>query len=155
MNSKGGESLYNNGKGIKIFLMFTPLPTRPTNGKRPRSNAKAPTVTKINHFHEDFGFRDFLIKLVSLLEREDLLEGSCLYQGGELDNDSEDSFSLAYTIPRHVTVQVRITNEGDFVQMRDEATKKLSAEVKVYIIEKKVRFILLHLAGMFYPSDIS
>jgi hypothetical protein len=109
------------------------------NGKRPRSNAKASTITKINYFHEDFEFRDFLAKLVNLLERNDLVEGSCLYQGREPDN--EDSFSLAYTIPRRVTVQVRITSEEDFVQMRDEATKKSSAEVKLYINENKVRFI--------------
>ena len=119
--------------------MFTPLPTRPTtSGKRPRSNAKAPTVTKINHFHEEFGFRDFLVKVIRLIERDDLLEGSCLYQDREPDN--EDSFSLAYTIPRRVTVQVGITSEGDFVQMMEEAMKKLSAEVKLYIVEKKVRF---------------
>jgi hypothetical protein len=37
-------------------------------------------------------------------------------------------------------VQVGITSEGDFVQMREEATKKLSAEVKLYIIENKVHF---------------
>ena len=138
-STQGGASLYNDGKGIKLFLIFTPLLAHPTNGKRPRSNAKPPTITKINHFHEDYGFRDLLVKLVNVLERDDLLNGSWLYHGSELDNG--DSFSLAYTIPRRVTVQVRITCEEDFVQMRDEATKKIAAEVKFYIVENKVHLI--------------
>ena len=48
-------------------------------------------------------------------------------------------------------MQVGITNERDFMQMRDKAMKKFkSAEVKVYIIKKKAHFILLlHLTGMY------
>jgi len=138
---QGGASLYNDGKGIKLFLIFNPLCARPTNGKRPRSNAKPPTITKINHFHEDFRFRDLIVKLVNLVEQDDLLDGSWLYHGSELNNG--DSFSLAYTIPCRVTVQVRITCEEDFVQMKDEATKKIAAEVKFFVIKNKVHHIPL------------
>ena len=67
----------------------------------------------------------------------------------------EANLTTTRKIPQHVTVQVRTTNEGDFVQMKDKATKKLLAEVKVYILENKVHFIFLCLTGMFYPFIIS
>jgi hypothetical protein len=128
--------MYNDNKGIKMTLVFTPLPPPPKDGKRRRSNAKAPSVTKINYFHEDFALQDLISKAVHLLERLDLIEGSWLYQGRELDN--EDSFSLCYTIPHHVTEQVVISGDADFKQMIEEVTNKAVAKVKLFLMVNKV-----------------
>jgi hypothetical protein len=135
----GGLSLYNDGKGIKMVVVFTPLPKPPAKGKRPRTNAKPATVSKISHFHEDFTLRDFLTKVLDMNKRLDLLNGSSLYHGEELDDG--DSLSLSYTILRRVTEPISITCEEDFTQMKDIATKKTEAEVKLYLVEKKVCFL--------------
>jgi hypothetical protein len=131
----GGASAYNDNKGIKATLLFSPIPTA-NRSKKHRANAKAPVVSRLTYFHEDFAFQDFLSKMILLIAREDLIAHSWLYQGQELDEP--DSFTLSYTITRRVTEQIAINNGRDFKQMVEEATKKQAAEVKVYIVEQKV-----------------
>ncbi|KAF8958724.1 hypothetical protein BDZ97DRAFT_1915991 [Flammula alnicola] len=134
-NEGWGPSLYNNGKGIKMTLLFTPLIAPLEPGKKRRANAKPPVMTRIDHFHEDVPLRDFLIKALTSLKREDLFECSWLFQGQELDD--ADSFSLSYTIPRRVTDQVVVVNEKDYKQMVEEASNKSPFEVKLYVVENK------------------
>ena len=122
-----------------MVILFTPLPKPTANGKWRCANAKPASVSKISHFHEDFELRDFLTKMLDIHKCVDLLNGSSLYRGDEV-NDNE-SFLLSYTIPRRVIEPVLITCEEDFMQMRGDATKKLEAEVKVYIVKNKVRFL--------------
>ena len=131
----GGRSEYNNNQGIKATVLFTPIPSANPSKKR-RANAKVPVVSKLTFFHEDFKFQDFLSKMILLINRRDLIRHSWLYHGGELDEP--DSIEMSYTIPRRVTDQIAINGERDFKQMVEEATKKDTAEVKLYIIEQKV-----------------
>lgn len=132
----GGPSLYNDGKGIKMTLLFTPLLAPPEAGKKRRANAKPPVMTRIEYFHEDVPLRDFLIKTLTSIKRRDLFESSWLFQGRELDGN--DCFIFSYTIPRRVTDQVIISDEKDYKQMVVEALSKSPFELKVYIVEKKV-----------------
>ncbi len=136
MSWQGGRSLYNEGKGIKMTIMFTALLSPLDAGKKRRANAKPPVLTKIEHFHEDMPLRDFLTKLIILIKRQDLFETSWLFHGDELDTD--DCFTLSYTIPRRVTDQVIISDGRDYKEMVDEASNKSPHEVKVYMIEKQV-----------------
>ena len=69
-------------------------------------------------------------------KRVDLLNGLSLYLEEEVDDG--DPVSLSYTILCCVTEPVSITCEDDFTQMKDIATKKLEAEVKLYLVENKV-----------------
>ncbi|EDR07888.1 uncharacterized protein LACBIDRAFT_298195 [Laccaria bicolor S238N-H82] len=137
VNDGWGRSLYNNNKGIKMTIVFTPLLPPPDPRKKRRANAKATVVTKIDHFHEDVPLRDFLSKTIGTnLKRDDLFENLWLFQGQELDD--ADSFSLSYTIPRRVTDVVDIDNDKDYVQMVTEATNKPPFEVKLFIVENQI-----------------
>ncbi|KDR71157.1 hypothetical protein GALMADRAFT_25054, partial [Galerina marginata CBS 339.88] len=130
-----GQSLYNDGKGLKMTLLFTPLLAPLEAGKRRRANAKPPVTTKIEHFHEDVPLCDFVIKALDSVKRTDLFGLSWIFQGHELDTD--DCFTLSYTIPRRVTDQVTVSNEKDYSQMIDEITSKSPFEVKVFMVENK------------------
>ncbi|KDR74191.1 hypothetical protein GALMADRAFT_21465, partial [Galerina marginata CBS 339.88] len=130
-----GQSLYNDGKGLKMTLLFTPLLAPLEAGKRRRANAKPPVTTKIEYFHEDVPIRDFVIKALDSVKRTDLFESSWIFQGHELNTD--DCFTLSYTIPRRVTDQVIVSNEKDYKQMIEEITSKSPFEVKVFIVENK------------------
>jgi hypothetical protein len=48
MPPAGGHSLYNDDKGIKVTIIFTPLLSAAPVKKR-RANAKAPVITKISY----------------------------------------------------------------------------------------------------------
>ncbi|KJA25411.1 hypothetical protein HYPSUDRAFT_109643, partial [Hypholoma sublateritium FD-334 SS-4] len=131
-----GPSLYNDGKGIKMTILFTPLVTPTDAGKKRRANAKPLVMTKIEYFHEDVPLRDFLTKILASLKRQDLFESSWLFQGHELDRG--DCFALSYTIPRRVTDQVVIGDGKDYKEMVHEASSKLPHEVKVYMVENQI-----------------
>lgn len=134
-----------------MTVLFTPLVAPPEPGKKRRANAKPSVITKIDHFHEDIPLRDFVVKAITCLKREDLFEQSWIFQGHELNEPN--SFSLSYTIPRCVTDQVEIGDEKDYKHMLEEATNKSPHEVKVYIAENKVchlhppTFLVLHLTA--------
>lgn len=128
-----------------MIVNFTPIHVADRSKKR-RANAKAPSVTKILHFHEDFTLRDVLSKILTQIKGERLIAHSWLFRGQELDEP--DSFSMSYTIPRRVTEQITINEESDYHEMIEEATKKTAAEVKVYIVELKVRYII-SILGLF------
>ena len=118
-------------------IEFTSLLAAPSkDGKRPRSNAKPKTITKICYFHEDYALRDIIVKVLDTLDRRDLFQYSWLYREEEFDKGN--SFSLFYTIPCRVTKQVEINGKDDFKQMVEEATYKPAAEVKIFLTEKKV-----------------
>jgi len=119
-----------------MTIIFTPLPSVAPTGKKRRANAKAPVVTKISYFHESFALKDFLSKVFIILKRDDLIEHSWLYHGHE--RDEPNSFSTSYTVPRRVVEQIEIHEDEDYQQMVKEATQKISAEVKVFIVEQKV-----------------
>jgi hypothetical protein len=117
----GGPSLYNDNQGIKLTVLFTPIPVV-NRTKRRRANAKTPVLSKLTYFHEDFTLQDFLAKALILMKREDLITYSWLYQGQDLDEPN--SFTASYTIPRRVIEQIAINDDHDFKQMVEEATKK-------------------------------
>jgi hypothetical protein len=134
-----------------MLVNFTPIPVVEP-GKKRRANAKDPVLTKITHFHEDFTLQDLLSKILVTLKREDLIAHSWLYHGHALEES--DLISVSYTIPRHVLEQIIINDTADFKQMVEEATFKLAAEAKLFIIEKKVCLasLLLHIITDNDPS---
>lgn len=93
---EGGASMYNNNQGVNVIIVFTPLPGENPSKKR-RANAKPATISKITHFHEDYGLKEFIVKILKTIKREDLIEWSWLYRDEELERP--DSFSASYTIP--------------------------------------------------------
>jgi len=135
----GGPSLHNDNRGIKMTINFTPIPPPLEAGKKRRANAKAPVITKIGYFHEDMGLREFLTKVVTLLKHEYLLEQSHLYSHQTFDENEPDSFTATYTVPRKVKDAIQLNDPTDFEQMVHEATSQKSAEIKLSIVEHKVR----------------
>lgn len=138
----GGESLYNDRKGIKMTILFTPLPPAKTVQKRTRKNAKPVTISVIEYFHKDMPLRDTIVKILfTALQKEHLIEHSCLWHD-QVPNKT-NSFSLSYTIPHCITNPVQIKRTKDFEQLLHEATSKHPHEVKFYLVENKVD--VLHL----------
>lgn len=152
---EGGPSMYNNNKGIKATIIFTPLPEE-NPSKKHRANAKPVTISKITHFHKDVGIKEFIVKVLQTIHWEELIEFSWLYRAGE-EMEQADSFSAAYSIPQRVVEPITINDEEDFKQMVEEATKKANAEVKIMITENKVclasfllRLLFMSLYRLFY-----
>jgi len=140
LNCCRGSKPLQQQQGIKMTILFTPLPAPLAPGKKCWVNARQPVIMKINYFHEDIPLCNVLTKTLTMnLNREDLFECSWLFQGEQLDDPN--SLSLSYTIPCQVTDQVNISNKKDYKQMVDEATSKSPFEVKLFIIENKVRCI--------------
>ncbi|TFK63535.1 hypothetical protein BDN72DRAFT_720902, partial [Pluteus cervinus] len=130
-------SAYNEGKGIKMTIVFTPL-SSPDPSKKRRANAKPTPIMKINNFfHGELSFPDALNEIFLVLDQVDLLEDSQLFQGKDLDNEDRDSFILTYTVPRRVSTAVQINDAKDFGEMLDEATYKDAAKVKFFVVEQK------------------
>lgn len=123
-----------------MTIAFTPLQPSEA-GKKRRANAKAPVISKIEYFHKDASMRDFLAKMLLSLKRDDLFETSWLFRGRDLHQNN--SFMLAYTIPRRVTDQVVITEEKDYREMVDQATDRAPNELKVYLVEQQVSCLVL------------
>jgi hypothetical protein len=63
----GGPSQHNNNQGIKLTVLFTPIPVVDQT-KRRQANAKAPLLSNITYFHEDFALKDFLAKALILMK---------------------------------------------------------------------------------------
>ena len=123
-----------------MTIIFMPLPSV-VQSKKCRANA--PVITNISYFHESFALKDFLSKVLIILKHDDCMEHSWLYHGHE--HEEPNSFSTSYTVPWHLVDQVEIHEDEDYKQIIEEATQKIFAEVKVFIIENKVCFIpLLH-----------
>lgn len=119
-----------------MTIVFSPLPT-PAVGKKRCANARPTTVTKINnYFHEETSLPEILFSVFTILNQHDLLEGSCLFHGLDVNNNNTDTFTLTYTIPQCVSTEVRITDAKDFGEMVDEATYKDTAEVKFFVVEQ-------------------
>ncbi|KAH6869009.1 hypothetical protein BKA70DRAFT_1132100 [Coprinopsis sp. MPI-PUGE-AT-0042] len=128
-----GPSAYNDNKGLKATICFTPL-LDPK--KKRRANAKAPTVNYSMSFHEEFAFRDWLVKVVTTIGRQDLLQGSCLYK--EVECDDTDSFILSYTVPRKVSDAIVLQNEEHFQELVETVCQMGKDNwCKINVIEQK------------------
>jgi hypothetical protein len=95
-----------------MVIAFMPLENPK---KKRRANAKRQTQNSVAHFHEEFEFKDWLVKVVAAVGRQDLLANSALYNR----TASANSFTLSYTVPRKVTDEILIRNEDDFKEMVD------------------------------------
>ncbi|KAJ3543455.1 hypothetical protein NMY22_g3140 [Coprinellus aureogranulatus] len=137
-NDGYGQSAYNDNMGIKAIVTLV-LFLDPK--KRTRANQKLPTESCMVYFHEDYPLRDFLVKIVKELKREDLLEHSAIYNGQQ-DSDA-NSISLTYTVPWKVKNPLRILTDLDFANMVKEAAstahRQNGATVHITITELKPR----------------
>jgi hypothetical protein len=133
------ESLYNEGKGIQITATLVGLLPQPKAGEKRRSNAKAPTTTKVVYIHEKMPFVNAVYIIVGrALGRQDLCEA------GGLDDDDclthVTPFRLEYTIPHSTFKDVEVHSAADWKTFIDEATKKAVAHGKLVVKEQMVAF---------------
>ncbi|RXW18854.1 hypothetical protein EST38_g7000 [Candolleomyces aberdarensis] len=66
-NDGYGPSTYNDNKGIKVSVTLTEYDDP---AKRKRANSKAVTHTVAVHFHEDFRFQDWFVKILTALGQD-------------------------------------------------------------------------------------
>ncbi|KAG2111135.1 uncharacterized protein F5147DRAFT_651357 [Suillus discolor] len=118
LNDGWGQSLYNDEKGMKFTVLFTPL--QPFDPKR-RRNAKPTTITKIVYVHEDMSTKDMIIKL---------------YAGSRLEGS--DSLTFTYTVYRSQNKDVSLDNEDDYLELCTQVQSARKAEVTLKLAEQKV-----------------
>ena len=136
----GGESDYNEGKGISITLHFTALVPKKAGQTKRRKNAAAPkAISKVLFVHEDMPFHEFLTKIIVTIKRKDLFEDMQV-QDGEITNTP---FDLRYTIARTSCKNIELQTMDDFATMMAEARTKTRAAIVLAMIEKKVFYISL------------
>jgi hypothetical protein len=138
----GGESIYNEGKGISITLHFTPLVHQKAGGAKCRKNAAAPkTTSKILFVHEDMPFREFTTKIIITIKREDLFEGMQVTDGKITDTP----YDLHYTIARTAYKNIELQTNADFAAMMAEVQSKLRPALVLTMAEKKVIMYVYYL----------
>lgn len=132
-------SVHNDGKGIQISaILFGVLQPPKAGEKKRRANAKPPVTTKVVYMHEKTTFIDGLVQIIGrALNRKDLCRGG-LDGDGALEEQTAALFSLEYTIPRTQLKDVELCSEGDWKTFLEEAGKKVAAQGKLVIREKKV-----------------
>lgn len=89
------ESIHNDGQGIQLTVTLTER--RPSSKKRPRTNAKLPSSTKVVYIHEDVKFLDSVVIILAVeFDRRDLCKGD-LDTRGHLE--AQTPFTMEYSIP--------------------------------------------------------
>ncbi|KAG0709495.1 hypothetical protein DFH29DRAFT_788789, partial [Suillus ampliporus] len=133
LNDRWGRSLYNDEKGMKFTVLFTPLQL--FDPKR-RKNAKPTTITKIVYIHEDMSMKDMITKVLDSIKRRNLLQTSWLYAGFELEGS--DSLTFTYTVYRSQNKDVFLDNEDDYLELCTQVQDTRKAEVTLKLVEQKV-----------------
>ncbi|KAI0039326.1 hypothetical protein FA95DRAFT_1612650 [Auriscalpium vulgare] len=86
--------------------------------KKCRKNAKPKSINTIANTHEDYELSDFLLTIISSVERQDLLESSRLYleSCNSLAGDAE-SFSVLYSITGTGSRDLKLNSVPSYNQM--------------------------------------
>ncbi|KAG1887978.1 uncharacterized protein F5891DRAFT_1199420 [Suillus fuscotomentosus] len=145
LNNGWGRSLYNDEKGMKFTVLFTPL--QPFDPKR-RRNAKPTTITKIVYVHEDMTMKDMIIKVLDTIKQRNLLQTSWLYAGSRLEGS--DSLTFPYTVYRSQNKDVSLDNEDDYLELCTQVQSARKAEVTLQLAEQKVLISRHHVVFLAY-----
>jgi hypothetical protein len=130
-------SNFNDGKGIKVSLCFTPLLLPLANGEKRRKNAKATPENRVFFLHEDQTLQNLVDGAINSINKTDNLT-YCI--GNRSGIFAGDNFTLKYTINRTDSKDIQITNLTDFANLIDEIKQlnRPAAGFKLFINEKKV-----------------
>ncbi|KAG1777139.1 hypothetical protein EV702DRAFT_970306, partial [Suillus placidus] len=132
VNSVGGISAFNDGKGLWFNIEFIPLgldvPKR-------CKNVKPKSINKVVYIHEDYWLSDMLVKVLEVLKQCDLLEHSGLYSNGQVLDIN--SLTITYSIPKTRTKDIVLEGEDDFTKMVGQVQAKKNAEGTLVLIENK------------------
>lgn len=134
MNSAGGISAFNDGKGLRFNVEFIPLGS---DVSKQRKNAKPKSINKVVYIHEDYQLGDMLVKVLDVLKRRDLLEHSGLWTNGQVF--ATDSLTITYSVPKTRTKDIALEGEDDFTEMVGQVQAKKNAEGTLVLTENKVR----------------
>ncbi|KAG1753246.1 hypothetical protein EDB19DRAFT_2021466 [Suillus lakei] len=138
LNDGWGPSQYNNEKGMKFSVLFTPL--QPLDPKC-QKNVKLTTTTKIVYVHEDMSMKDMITKVFENIKRCDLLGTSWLYASCELEGS--DSLSFTSTVYQSQNKDVSLDNEDDYAELCTRVQDARKAEVALKLLEQKVYPLLV------------
>ncbi|KAG2037908.1 hypothetical protein BDR03DRAFT_862875, partial [Suillus americanus] len=134
VNSAGGISAFNDGKGLRFNIEFIPLGSESDVSKQ-HKNAKPKSINKVVYIHEDYQLSDMLVKVLEVLKRRDLLEHSGLYSNGQVLDI--DSLTITYSVPKTRTKDIALEGEDDFTEMVGQVQAKKNAEGTLVLIENK------------------
>ena len=137
MEKSAEPSNFNDGKGIKVSLCFTPLLLPLTNGKKRRKNAKATPENRVFFVHEDQTLQNLVDRAIDSINKNDKLT-YCV--GNRSGLFAGDNFTLKYTINRSDSKDIQITNLMDFANLIDEIKQlnRPAAGFKLFMNERKV-----------------
>jgi hypothetical protein len=149
------ESLYNDGKGIKVSLCFIPLLPPAKAGSKRRKNAKAKPENRVFYIHEADSLPQLVDLAIEELDKVDTLTYNIGNRSGFFD---PDNFSLQYTINRSSDKDIPLESISKYKDLIDEAVILSRPGFKLVMQEVKVCYyvwIIKHITEMLYTLGAS
>ncbi|KAG1784497.1 uncharacterized protein HD556DRAFT_1315012 [Suillus plorans] len=125
LNSAGGISASNDGKGLRFNIEFISLSS---DVSKRRKNAKHKSINKVIYIHEDYLLSDMLVIV---------LQHSGLYSNGQVLYIN--SPTITYSVPKTRTKDIALEGEDYFTEMVGQVQAKKNAEGTSIIIPDAAR----------------
>ncbi|KAG1906133.1 uncharacterized protein F5891DRAFT_975581 [Suillus fuscotomentosus] len=133
-NEPSGESMYNNGKGIAVSMVFTPLLPPPATGEKRHKNAKSQPINRALFIHEDSTLRNLLD---TTFEQYDISNKMMYGIGNRSGLLTPTNFTITYMILRTNYKNIVLGNISDFTTIMEEVKEHRSPAFKLTIVETK------------------
>ncbi|KAG6371132.1 hypothetical protein JVT61DRAFT_9895 [Boletus reticuloceps] len=130
--NEDSPSQYNDGDGIEVSVVFTPLPPQPKKGEKRCKNAKTLPINLVIHFNENDTLATLLDSAIDSVEQTDNL---CYAIGNRTGRLSPENFSIKYTVPRSAYKDVDIKSLEDFNTLITQACKMKNPLFKLFITQ--------------------
>jgi hypothetical protein len=128
---------YNDGRGIRLLVTWTPLPPAHKPGAKRRRNAKPSSQNLVLYIHESKTLHTCLATIFeSVTPVPDLVYN---WRGPINERRIEtDVFTVHATIPRSSFKDIRLETQARYKDLLEQAMLKGSPEIKLVIVEYKV-----------------
>jgi hypothetical protein len=131
------QSDYNDGRGIRLLVKWTPLPPAHKPGAKRRWNAKPPSQNIVIYIHES---KTLHTSLATIFEALTPIPELVYSWKGPINarHIKTEMFSVHATIPRSSFKDIRLETQVGYKDLLEQAMSKGSPEIKLVIVECKV-----------------
>jgi hypothetical protein len=132
-----GQSAYNDGRGIRFVVTWTPLPLARKPGQKRRKNAKSTSQNVVVYVHESATLHTCLTNIFESLNP--ILDLIYHWRGpiGAWKIETE-MFTTHATIPRTSFKDIKLQTQLIYKDLLEQVILKGSPEIKLVIVETKV-----------------
>ncbi|KAF8436853.1 hypothetical protein L210DRAFT_3406580 [Boletus edulis BED1] len=135
ISDEESPSQYNDGDGIKVSVVFIPLPSQLKKEEKCCKNAKTLPINSVIHFNENDALATLLNFAINSVKHTDNLHYAIGNRTGQL---SPENFSIKYTVPCSTYMDVDIKSLEDFNMLITQACKMKNPLFKLFITQTEV-----------------